>query len=137
MNPLILAGLMLQDDAVGGILALLFSGVGMVCWLIMIVLFIAGWWKTFEKAGQPGWAAIIPIYNIYILMEINGRPGWWVLLFFVPFINIVMPIIMGLDTAKSFGKDALYGILLLWIFMPIGFLILGFGDAEYIGPSAK
>ncbi len=136
MNPLMLAGLMLQDDA-GGIVALLFSGVGMICWLIVIVLVFAGLWKTFEKAGRPGWAGIIPIYNIYVLMEINGRPGWWVLLFFVPFVNFVMPIIMGLDTAKSFGKDALYGILLLWIFAPIGFLILGFSDAQYVGPSAK
>lgn len=136
MNPLIFAGLMLQDDG-GGLIGALFGGVGMICWLIMFVLIIAGWWKTFEKAGEPGWAGIIPIYNIYTLMKINGRPGWWVLLFFVPLVNFVMPIIMGLDTAKSFGKDALYGILLLWLLLPIGFLILGFGDAEYVGPAAK
>ena len=51
-------------------------------WLALIVLVLAGWWKMFEKAGQPGWAAIIPIYNLYILLKIAGRPGWWLILFF-------------------------------------------------------
>lgn len=137
LNPLIFAGLLLQQDDAGGIFALLFSGFGLVCWLIVAVLMIAGFWKTFEKAGQPGWAAIIPIYNLYILLQIVGRPGWWILLYLIPLVNIIIPIIVGIDVAKSFGKDTLFGVLLLWLFMPIGFLLLGFGDAQYVGPAAK
>ena len=137
MNQLpILANFIFQDDGASDVLGFLFSGVGMVCWLIIVILLIAGWWKTYVKAGHPGWAAIIPFYNLFILMKIAGRPGWWFLLYFVPFVNIIIPIIIGIDVAKSFGKDALYGIILLWLFQPIGFLILGFGDAEYIGPAA-
>ena len=135
INPLILAGLLLQDDA-GGIFALFTGGFGLVCWLILVVLIVAGFWKTFEKAGQPGWAAIIPIYNIYVLMKVAGRPGWWLLLYFIPIVNIIIPILIGIDVAQKFGKDTLYGILLLWLLMPIGFLLLGFSDAEYMGKSA-
>lgn len=125
-----------EDDG-GGIVGALFSGVGCICWLIVFVLVVAGLWKTFIKAGQPGWAAIIPIYNIYVMLQITGREAWWLILFFVPFLNFVMPIILGIDMAKSFGKDALYGVLLLWLFAPIGYLVLGFSDAQYVGPAAK
>ena len=93
-------------------------------------------WKIYEKAGKPGWAAIIPIYNIYVMTKIIGRPWWWLLLLFIPIVNLIVTIIMAIDLAKSFGKDAAYGILLLWLFSIIGYLILGFGDAEYQGPAA-
>ncbi len=137
MNLLVLAGTMLQQDgAGGGFFALLTGGFGMACMFGFIVLIIAGFWKTFEKAGQPGWAAIIPIYNLYTLMKVAGRPGWWFLLYFIPFVNIVISIVVAIDVAHSFGKDTLYGILLLWFFQIIGFLILGFSDAEYVGPAA-
>ncbi|HIP70012.1 MAG TPA: signal peptidase I [Anaerolineae bacterium] len=108
----------------------------MVCYLALIILMIAGFWKTFEKAGQPGWAAIIPIYNIYVMLKIVGRPGWWLILFFIPFANVIVYFILAIDVAKSFGKDALYGIILLGFLSYIGYLILGFGDAVYQGPSA-
>ncbi len=124
----------LQDDG-GGIIGFLFGGFSFICWLAIIVLIIAGFWKTFEKAGQPGWAAIIPIYNLYVLCLIAGRPGWWVLLYFIPFVNIVVSLLIAIDVAKAFGKDALYGVVLLWLFQAIGYLLLGFGDAQYIGPS--
>ncbi|HRQ41968.1 MAG TPA: DUF5684 domain-containing protein [Chloroflexota bacterium] len=107
----------------------------MICWLAFIVLIIAGFWKTFEKAGQPGWAAIIPIYNLYVLCQIAGRPGWWVLLYFIPFVNIIVSLLIAIDVAKAFGKDVVYGVVLLWFFQAIGYLLLGFGDAQYIGPS--
>ena len=47
--------------------------------LVICVLIIAAMWKVFTKAGHPGWACLIPIYNIYILCKIAGRPGWWLL----------------------------------------------------------
>lgn len=124
----------LQDDG-GGIFGALFGGFSFICWLAVIVLIIAGFWKTFEKAGQPGWAAIIPIYNLYVLCLIAGRPGWWVLLYFIPFVNIIVSLLIAIDVAKAFGKDVLYGVILLWFFQAIGYLLLGFGDAQYIGPA--
>jgi hypothetical protein len=134
-NILFLAASLLQNGD-GGLLGLLFSGVYCVCWGLFLLLVVVGLWKVFTKANQPGWAAIIPIYNIYVLTKIIGRPGWWVLLIFIPVVNVIVSIIMAIDLAKSFGKDAAYGILLLWLFSIIGYLILGFGDAQYQGPAA-
>jgi len=100
--------------------------------LILTVLAIAGMWKAFEKAGKPGWAAIIPIYNAIVMLEIAGRPLWWILLFFIPIVNIVVAIIVSIDIAKGFGQGAGFGVglaLLGFIFWPI----LGFGNAQYVG----
>jgi uncharacterized membrane protein YhaH (DUF805 family) len=106
-----------------------------IFWLAVTILMIAACWKIFTKAGQPGWAAIIPIYNWYILCKIVGRPGWWVILFFIPFINFIIGIILCIDLAKSFGKGVGFaiGLILLGI---IFFPILGFGSAQYQGPAA-
>jgi hypothetical protein len=101
----------------------------------LAILGIAGLWKTFEKAGEPGWAAIVPIYNIYLMCKIGARPGWWTILFFIPCVNIIIAIIVSLDIAKNFGKGAGFGIglaLLGFIFYPI----LGFGDARYLGKKS-
>jgi hypothetical protein len=106
-----------------------------ICWLAVMILIIAACWKVFAKAGQPGWAAIIPLYNIYVWCKIVGRPGWWVILMLIPFVNFIIAIILSIDLAKSFGKGAGFGIglaLLGLIFWPI----LGFGSAQYQGPSA-
>ncbi|WP_027188911.1 DUF5684 domain-containing protein [Paucidesulfovibrio longus] len=103
-----------------------------VLWLVITVAIIAGYWKTFEKAGQPGWAAVIPIYNLIVMLRIVHRPLWWILLLFVPLLNIVIFIVIGIDLAKRFGKSALYGVgiaLLGFIFVPM----LGFGNARYLG----
>lgn len=104
-----------------------------VLYLAFIVVVIAGYWKTFEKAGQPGWASIIPIYNLYIMLKIGGKPGWWLILFIVPIVNIIFLIWMYNMVSKSFGKDEGFtvGLILLgFIFWPI----LGFGTAQYLGP---
>jgi hypothetical protein len=102
--------------------------------LIALVLIVA-MWKVFTKAGQPGWASIIPIYNIYIWCKIVGRPWWWILLMLIPFVNFIICIILCIDLAKSFGKGVGFGLglaLLGIIFFPI----LGFGSAQYQGPTA-
>src|SRR5262249_361755 len=106
-----------------------------ICWLAFIILVIAACWKIFTKAGQPGWAAIIPIYNWYILCKIVGRPGWWVILLLIPFINFIIGIILCIDLAKSFGKGVGFGIGLILLGV-IFFPILGFGSAQYLGPAA-
>lgn len=105
----------------------------LLMYLAMIVLVIAGMWTTFAKAGKPGWAAIVPIYNIIVLLEIVGKPLWWIVLFLVPCVNFVMPIVVGLEVAKVFGKGQGFGLglgFLPFIFYPI----LGFGDAKYHAP---
>ncbi len=100
------------------------------------VLLVVSLWKLFTKAGKPGWAAIVPVYNIIVMMEIIGRPTWWTVLYFVPVANIVVSIINMLDFAKSYGKSAGYGVLM--IFFPyIMYPILAFStDTKYVGPVA-
>lgn len=109
--------------------------VQMVFSLIITIVMVVALWKIFTKAGQPGWAAIIPIYNVIVLLQIVGRPLWWIVLLFIPVVNFVIAIIMAIDLAKSFGKGAGFGVglaLLNIIFYPI----LAFGDAKYEGPAA-
>ena len=107
--------------------------VGMLIGLAFIVLMIASVWKVFTKAGQPGWAAIIPIYNVIVLLKIIGKPWWWILGFLIPFVNFIVMILMAVGLAKVFGKGigfAIGLILLSFIFYPI----LAFGDATYAAP---
>lgn len=106
--------------------------IALVFQLAIVFFLIASVWKVFTKAGQPGWASIVPIYNAYILLKIAGKPGWWLLLLFIPLVNIVIGIIVAIDLAKSFGKGAGFGVglaFLGFIFYPI----LGFGSATYQG----
>ena len=131
----ILTAPLLQGGDDGGLFGILFGGIGSLCWLIVAILYIAGAWKMFVKAGKPGWAAIIPIYNIYIILKIVGRPGWWLILFFIPFVNIVILLLVSIDLGKSFGKSTVWSVILLFFFNVIGYLILGWGADQYQGPS--
>lgn len=109
------------------------AGIGMGTWIFiiaLIVLQLAAWWKMFEKAGKPGWAAIIPIYNIVVLCQVAGKPGWWVILMLIPLVNIIIMIIVSVGVARNFGRGALFGIG-LWLLGVIFYPILGFSDAEY------
>lgn len=111
------------------------GAVGIIIYLAIIVLYIVGMWKVFEKAGKPGWAAIIPIYNLIVLLEIVGKPMIWVLWLLIPCVNFVFLIWLINLTSKSFGKSEGFtvGLVILpFIFWPV----LGFGDAKYLGPSA-
>jgi hypothetical protein len=110
-----------------------------VLWLLIIVLFVlyvAAWWQIFTKAGEEGWKAIIPIYNIIVLLKIVGREWWWILLMLIPFVSLIVWIIVMLDLAKSFGRGAGFAIGLI-LLGPIFALILGFGSDTYRGPAAK
>ncbi len=113
----------------------MFSGVWMLFWLAVAVISIIGMWKMFEKAGEAGWKSIIPLYNVYVLCQIAGRNGWWMLGLLVPFVNIVVSLIIMIDLAKHFGQSTVFGVVALWLFSPIGYMILGFGDAKYLGPK--
>ena len=111
----------------------IFTPFFLITWLIIAILLIAAKWKVFVKAGQPGWAAIIPIYNIYIMTKIAGKPGIWTLLCLLPFVNLIFSIWLYNMISKSFGQEEGFtvGLVLLGIvFWPI----LGFGDSKYQGP---
>jgi len=104
-----------------------------VIYAVVVVLAIIALWRVFAKAGRPGWAAIIPIYNIYTLVKVSGNSGWFTLLYFIPIVNVIISIVVALGVAKNFGKSGVFGFIGLWLFSLIGFLILGFGKAEYVG----
>ena len=94
---------------------------------------IAGAWKVFAKAGQPGWGAIVPIYNTYLMTtQILGKPILWFILCFIPLVNIVIGILLAVELAKAFGKSTGFAVGLI-LLGPIFVPILGFGDATYQG----
>jgi hypothetical protein len=100
--------------------------------LAFSLFMIIAMWKVFAKAGQPGWGVIVPIYNIICMLNIAGKPIWWIILCFVPFVNIVVIILIYAAMAKAFGKGA--GFVVGMILLPIIFWpILGFGSSEYQG----
>ena len=110
-------------DDFGGILILLIG-------IALCIFVIISLWKVFVKAGHPGWGVLIPIYNVYLLLQIAGRPAWWLILYLIPFVNFVVGIIVNIDVAKNFGKDTAFGLGLFFlgfIFYPI----LAFGSATY------
>jgi hypothetical protein len=113
--------------------------VGLIIFLVVFLLavgvfYIIAAWKIYSKAGKPGWAIFIPIYNLIVYLEIVGKPWWWIFLLMIPFVNIVLCIILIHKLSLSFGKDAGFtvGLLFLsWLFYPI----LAFGSAKYVGPG--
>ncbi|MFL6504124.1 MAG: DUF5684 domain-containing protein [Candidatus Udaeobacter sp.] len=111
------------------------SPVSIIFGLLIALLIIVAMWKVFTKAGQPGWASIIPIYNLYIWCKIVGRPWWWILLMLIPLVNFIICIVLCIDLAKSFGKGVGFGLGLAFLGV-IFFPILGFGSAQYEGPTA-
>jgi len=103
--------------------------------IIISLIVIIGQWKVYTKAGKPGWACIVPIYNLIVMLEIVGKPIWWIFLFLIPCVNIIFMIWTLNLLSKSFGQSEGFtiGLLLLgFIFWPI----LGFGSSKYLGPSA-
>lgn len=104
--------------------------------LIIAVIVLAAEWKVYTKAGKPGWAIIIPIYNVIVLLQIAGKPWWWLLLFFVPFVNIIVMVMAMHSLSKSFGHGIGFTLGLIFL-SPIFLLILGFGDSRYVGPGGE
>jgi hypothetical protein len=104
-----------------------------VLYLAVVIFFIAAGWKLFEKAGQPGWACIVPIYSTLVMLKIVGKPWWWLLMLIIPGVNLIFAIWMINMLSKSFGKDEGYtvGLILLGI---VFYPMLAFGSATYKGP---
>lgn len=107
-------------------------GVASVFALILMVIMIVANWKIFTKAGKPGWASIVPFYNMYTLFEVAGMNGWMFLLLLVPIVNIVMAIMVYINLAKAFGQSGAFAVGLI-LLNPIFSLILAFGKAQYVG----
>lgn len=124
------SGTSLPPEAMFGIIA-----ISLVFWLLGIVAM----WKIFTKASKPGWASIVPFYNTWVLAEVGGKPGWWglvaILVSTVPFlgaiISIILMLLISLGVAKNFGKSTVFGIIGLFLFSIVGYLILAFGSAKY------
>jgi uncharacterized membrane protein YoaK (UPF0700 family) len=104
--------------------------------ILFAVVMIAAMWKVFTKAGKPGWASLIPIYNLVVLLGIAGKPAWWVILFFIPIVGFIMAILTYVALAEKFGKGGGFAVGLV-LLGPIFFPILGFGGAQYQGAVAK
>ena len=104
----------------------------LLIYLAVIALMIVSLWKVFTKAGQPGWACIVPIYNIIVMLQIADKPLWWIILFFIPIANIIIPIMVNIAIAEKFGKGTGFGIGLAFLGF-IFFPILAFGEAQYSG----
>ena len=116
-----------MDSTTGGGL---FDSVGFFIALAYVALLLIAGWKMYVKAGQHGWTSIIPVINILAMLKIVHRPVWWILLMLIPIVNFFVWIVLLLDLAKSFGKGIGMALLLVF-FAPIGYLILGFGGAQY------
>src|SRR5947208_1892155 len=106
-----------------------------VIWFGVTAALVIANWRIFAKAGVPGWACLVPIYNVVKLLHITGRSGWWLLGMFVPFLNIFVAIRLVFDLASAFGRSVAFGFGLL-LLSPIFVAILGFGDSRYVGRAA-
>src|SRR5438067_6612899 len=133
MNSLFALALLQQDSSSTPAVSPIGAGMGIgmtILWLAIVLLLVASMWKLFVKAGKPGWAAIVPIYNLIVLLEIAGKPLWWFILFLIPVVNFIVLIILAIAVARKFGKGT--GFALGMIFLsPIFYPILAFGDSTY------
>lgn len=102
--------------------------------LLLAAVGIVAMWRVFEKAGEPGWASLIPFYNTYVLFKITWGNGWKFLLLLIPLANIVFAIMTMVKLARSFGKGGGFAAGLIFL-SPIFMLILAFGEAQYVGPG--
>jgi hypothetical protein len=115
----------------------LFKGMGtgmLIVWIAIMVFMIVSWWIVFKKAGQPGWAILIPIYNFLVILRVASKPWWWVfsiLLAIIPIVGAILLLVVMIfiyhGISKNFGQGAGFtvGLVLLGVvFVPI----LAFGD---------
>jgi hypothetical protein len=121
----------------GGLFGAMFGLGFMAISAVFVLIVVIANWKIFEKAGQPGWASIIPFYNLWVMCEIVGLPGYAMFACLVPLLNFVFGIFILLRFAKVFGQSLMFAIGLVVPFLNLALLLnLGFGDARYLGPEA-
>lgn len=125
-----------MENSDAGMVALI-AGLGIYLFVVLaiaIVMVIAQW-KIYSKADKPGWACIVPIYNMVVLLEIVGKPTWWVLLYLIPGVNVVIAIWVTNLLSKSFGQSEGFTVGLIFLGV-IFYPMLAFGDYQYQGPAA-
>ncbi|WP_242622759.1 DUF5684 domain-containing protein [Lachnoclostridium sp. Marseille-P6806] len=108
----------------------------MLFYFAILALMIVCMWRIFRKAGKPGWASIVPVYNLYVMFEITWGKGILFLLLLVPFVNFIISIMTCFKLARSFGKGTGFALGLLFlgiVFVPV----LAFGGASYIGADGS
>lgn len=135
----------LVGGALGGLM--IFFVIMMIIALVLGILYIIGAWKILSKANKPGWGALIPIYNQYLLCKVTGVNPWWILIVALSPILTIIPIIGGLASfaiciyfsilvsvslARSFGKEDGFAVGLI-LLAPIFYFILGVKDSTYLG----
>lgn len=129
-----------DQAAASGVLAMF--GVGFFLFFFAFAAFmIACQWKVFTKAGEPGWASIVPIYGFLVFLKIIGKPWWWLLLLIIPFVNFVGIFIVMIGgthaLSKSFGKDVAFTLGLIFL-SPVFYAILAFDKSiVYVGPGGS
>jgi hypothetical protein len=117
-----------MDDSISSLLFTVIS-------LALVAAVMAGVWKVFVKAGKPGWGCLVPIYNIILILEMAGKPMWWIVLLLIPLVSLIVAVLVNIEIAKKFGQSTGFGVglaLLPFIFYPM----LGFGSARYQGGAA-
>jgi len=110
------------------------SGAGFAFFVAYYVLYAVAMWRVFSKAGYPGILALIPIVNWFFLVKVAGLSAWWALLAIVPIVNVVFYIIVALRVGRAYGHGAIFSILLLVLFAPIGHFIIGLSADRYTRP---
>jgi len=105
--------------------------------IILGIFVVVCIWRIFTKAGEPGWYSIIPLWNTIVMLKIAGRPWWWLILFLIPFVNLVFLILAMVSLAKSFGRSTMFGIIMLTFCSFIGLAMLAFGGSRYVGPGGQ
>ncbi len=112
-------------------------GTGVIIfYLVIFLLLIVSMWKIFTKAGKPGWASIVPIYNLIVFLEIVGKPTWWIILLLIPVVNLVIAIILVHRLSLAFGHGIGMTLLLLFVGI-IGYPVIAFGSSKYVGVPAS
>lgn len=114
------------------------TGVGAILGILTVILVIVSiisivaMWRLFTKASKPGWASLIPIYNVVVLFQISGMSPWLILLYMIPVANLIIQIMLYVNLAKAYGKGTGFALGLIFL-NPIFMLILGLGSSKYVG----
>ena len=105
-----------------------------IAYLAVIAFYVFCMWRMYAKAGEPGWACLVPIYNYYVMLKIGGKPGWWILLMFIPFVNIVVSIMALSAFLSAYGRRGAGPVLLMMFFGAFYLPYLAFsGNVQYVG----
>lgn len=117
-----------------------FLAVYLLIIIALCVVMIVSMWKVYTKAGKPGWASIVPVYNAYVLFEIVGMPAWYAFLMFIPFVGTVIyavfQIVAYVKLAKCFNKSGGFAVglvLVPFVFFPM----LAFDKSTYNQPVTQ